>query len=96
MSHSTSEEEVLITRMLEKVVRRSESVDRESLCVQAGQRVRNPSLPLHPSSDGLFTFRRFGIYGLHYISLRMMAICLTAPASRLLLPLDISGDQKSK
>lgn len=39
LSFRTSEEEVLITRMLEKVLRRSDAVDKESLCVMAGQRV---------------------------------------------------------
>lgn len=36
-----SEEEVTITRMLEKVLKRSDAVDREALCIVAGQRVRN-------------------------------------------------------
>ena len=35
-----SDEEVTMTRMLDKVLRRSDAVDKESLCVQAGQRVR--------------------------------------------------------
>lgn len=35
-----SEEEVIITRMLEKIIRRSDAVDKESLCIVAGQRVR--------------------------------------------------------
>ena len=33
---------MLITRMLEKVIRRSDAVDKESLCVLAGQRVSRP------------------------------------------------------
>ncbi|KAF8579648.1 ribosomal protein S5 domain 2-like protein [Ramaria rubella] len=33
-----SEEEVIITRMLDKVLRRSDAVDKESLCILAGQR----------------------------------------------------------
>lgn len=37
---SASDEEVTITRMLDKVLRRSDVVDKESLCVLAGQRVR--------------------------------------------------------
>lgn len=36
-----SEEEVLISRALEKALRRSEVVDRESLCIIAGQKVRS-------------------------------------------------------
>ena len=35
---SPSEEEVTITRMLDKVLRRSDAVDKESLCILAGQR----------------------------------------------------------
>jgi exosome complex component RRP45 len=31
--------EVTITRMLDKVLRRSDALDKESLCVVAGQRV---------------------------------------------------------
>ena len=34
-----SEEEVTITRMLDKVLKRSDAVDKESLCILAGQRV---------------------------------------------------------
>ena len=36
---SPSEEEVAITRMLDKIIRRSDVVDKESLCIQSGQRV---------------------------------------------------------
>jgi len=36
---SPSEEEVTITRMLDKIIRRSDVVDKESLCIQSGQRV---------------------------------------------------------
>ena len=41
-----SDEEVTITRMLEKVLKRSDAVDKESLCILAGQRVRFPSEPV--------------------------------------------------
>ena len=34
-----SDEEISITRMLDKVIRRSDVVDKESLCILAGQRV---------------------------------------------------------
>lgn len=34
-----SDDEVTMTRMLDKVLRRSDAVDKESLCVLAGQRV---------------------------------------------------------
>jgi exosome complex component RRP45 len=36
---SPSEEEITITRMLDKVLKRSDAVDKESLWVLAGQRV---------------------------------------------------------
>jgi exosome complex RNA-binding protein Rrp42 (RNase PH superfamily) len=35
-----SEEEVILARMLDKVLRRSDAVDKESLCILAGQRVK--------------------------------------------------------
>ena len=38
------EEEIVITRMLEKVLKRSDTVDRETLCIVAGQRVKSPHL----------------------------------------------------
>lgn len=38
-AHSASEEEVLLARLLEKALRRSEAVDREALCIVAGQKV---------------------------------------------------------
>jgi len=37
--YRTSEEEVTITRMLDKVLRWSDALDKESLCIVAGQRV---------------------------------------------------------
>lgn len=46
-----SEEEVMITRMLDKVLRRSDAVDKESLCILAGQRVWHLRLTLHFLSD---------------------------------------------
>ena len=36
----STEEEVLITRLIEKAIRKSEAVDRESLCILAGEKVR--------------------------------------------------------
>lgn len=48
----SSEEEVNITRMLEKVLRRSDALDRESLCILAGKKVSAPSATLqtvHPN-----------------------------------------------
>ena len=35
-----SDEEVAITRMLDKVLRRSDAIDKESLCILVGHRVR--------------------------------------------------------
>ncbi|KAI3619066.1 origin recognition complex subunit 5 [Moniliophthora roreri] len=46
-----SEEEVTITRMLDKVIRRSDTMDKESLCIQAGQRVWHLRLTIHCLSD---------------------------------------------
>jgi len=39
-----SDEEVTIARMLDKVLRRSDAVDKESLCILAGERVNNLSI----------------------------------------------------
>ncbi|GBE85648.1 Exosome complex component rrp45 [Sparassis crispa] len=46
-----SDEEVTITRMLDKVLRRSDVVDKESLCVMAGQRVWHLRLTIHCLAD---------------------------------------------
>ncbi|CCM00302.1 uncharacterized protein FIBRA_02332 [Fibroporia radiculosa] len=46
-----SDEEVTITRMLDKVLRRSDVVDKESLCVLAGQRVWHIRLTIHCLAD---------------------------------------------
>ncbi|KAF5370567.1 hypothetical protein D9758_001800 [Tetrapyrgos nigripes] len=46
-----SEEEVTITRMLDKVIRRSDTVDKESLCILAGQRVWHLRLTIHCLAD---------------------------------------------
>ncbi|KAG9006734.1 hypothetical protein FRB94_013858 [Tulasnella sp. JGI-2019a] len=46
-----SDEEVAITRMLEKVLRRSGALDLETLCILAGQRVWHVRLTLHFLSD---------------------------------------------
>ncbi|TFK96510.1 ribosomal protein S5 domain 2-type protein [Pterulicium gracile] len=35
----TSDEEVTVTRMLDKILRRSDAIDKESLCILAGKRV---------------------------------------------------------
>ncbi|KAG5645316.1 hypothetical protein DXG03_006505 [Asterophora parasitica] len=46
-----SDAEVTITRMLDKVLKRSDAVDKESLCILAGQRVWHLRLTLHFLSD---------------------------------------------
>ncbi|KAI0791305.1 ribosomal protein S5 domain 2-like protein [Abortiporus biennis] len=46
-----SDEEVSLTRMLDKVLRRSDAVDKESLCVQAGLRVWHLRLTIHCLAD---------------------------------------------
>ncbi|KAF7312150.1 DNA polymerase eta [Mycena indigotica] len=46
-----SEEEITITRMLDKVLRRSDVLDKESLCVIAGQRVWHLKVTIHCLSD---------------------------------------------
>ncbi|KAF8804037.1 ribosomal protein S5 domain 2-like protein [Phlegmacium glaucopus] len=46
-----SDEEVTITRMLDKVLKRSDAVDKESLCILAGQRVWHIRLTLHFLAD---------------------------------------------
>ncbi|KAJ7106477.1 ribosomal protein S5 domain 2-type protein [Mycena crocata] len=46
-----SEEEITITRMLDKVLKRSDAVDKESLCILAGQRVWHLRLTIHCLSD---------------------------------------------
>ncbi|PPQ77829.1 hypothetical protein CVT25_015323 [Psilocybe cyanescens] len=46
-----SDEEVTITRMLDKVLKRSDALDKESLCILAGQRVWHIRLTLHFLAD---------------------------------------------
>ncbi|TFK59589.1 ribosomal protein S5 domain 2-like protein [Pluteus cervinus] len=46
-----TEEEVTITRMLDKVIRRSDTIDKESLCILAKRRVWHLRLTLHFLSD---------------------------------------------
>ncbi|KAM0751188.1 ribosomal protein S5 domain 2-like protein [Meredithblackwellia eburnea MCA 4105] len=46
-----SDEEILLARLLEKSLRRSEAVDRESLCIVAGQKVWSIRLDIHFLSD---------------------------------------------
>ncbi|KAG8827314.1 hypothetical protein FRB91_001719 [Serendipita sp. 411] len=47
----TSDEEVTITRMLDKVLRRSDALDKESLCIVAGQRVWSLKVTIQFLSD---------------------------------------------
>ncbi|GAA5998198.1 hypothetical protein JCM5350_002917 [Sporobolomyces pararoseus] len=48
----SSEEEVLMARLLEKALRRSEAVDREALCLVAGQKVWHIRVDVHFLNDG--------------------------------------------
>ncbi|KAL9708867.1 3'-5'-exoribonuclease [Leucoagaricus gongylophorus] len=65
-----SDEEVAITRMLDKVLRRSDAIDKESLCILVGHRVWHLRLTLHFLADdgnmldcaclaGITAFRHF-------------------------------------
>ncbi|VDB87089.1 unnamed protein product [Peniophora sp. CBMAI 1063] len=47
----TSEEEAMLVRMLDKVLRRSDVVDKEALCVQASERVWHIRLTIHCLAD---------------------------------------------
>ncbi|KAJ9120171.1 hypothetical protein QFC22_003070 [Naganishia vaughanmartiniae] len=47
----TTEDEVLTTRLIEKAIRKSEAVDRESLCILAGEKVWAIRITLHYLSD---------------------------------------------
>ena len=66
-----------ITRMLDKIIRRSDVIDKESLCIQSGQRVRRPLI--HPFSNNT-QIRRFGICGSRFISWRIRETCWIAHA----------------
>ncbi|GAA6026811.1 hypothetical protein JCM8097_005877 [Rhodosporidiobolus ruineniae] len=46
-----SEDEVLMTRLLEKALRRSNAVDREALCIVAGQKVWSIRIDVHFLDD---------------------------------------------
>ncbi|KAK8850668.1 hypothetical protein IAR55_004588 [Kwoniella newhampshirensis] len=50
-SGRASDDEVMITRLLEKSIRRTEAVDREALCIIAGEKVWHLRLTLHFLSD---------------------------------------------
>ncbi|WWC98319.1 hypothetical protein V866_005210 [Kwoniella sp. B9012] len=47
----SSDSEILITRLLEKSIRRTEAIDREALCILAGEKVWQLRLTLHFLSD---------------------------------------------
>ena len=66
-----------ITRMLDKIIRRSDVIDKESLCIQSGQRVRPPLV--HPFFQ-MTKISRFGICGSRFISWRIREICWTVHA----------------
>jgi hypothetical protein len=67
-----SDEEITITRMLDKVIRRSDVVDKESLCILAGQRVRYPLS--HILELGTHGAIRCGSFASHSISWLMPGI----------------------
>lgn len=46
-----SETETLLTRLLEKAIRRSEALDREALCIVAGDKVWQIKVTVHFLSD---------------------------------------------
>ncbi|WRT70859.1 uncharacterized protein IL334_007858 [Kwoniella shivajii] len=50
-SGRSSDSEILITRLLEKSIRRTEAIDREALCILAGEKVWQLRLTLHFLSD---------------------------------------------
>lgn len=61
----SSEEEVIITRMIEKIIRRSEAVDREALCILAGQQVCAAFVAVRWPTDQHLAphpLTRFGLY----------------------------------
>lgn len=64
--NSPSEEEVTITRMLDKIIRRSDVVDKESLCIQSGQRVGQTFI--HTVLLAGLNDDRYGICGSLYTS----------------------------
>lgn len=45
------DDEVMIGRLLEKSIRRTEAIDREALCILAGEKVKVNPMPLRFSSD---------------------------------------------
>ncbi|KAL7414192.1 exosome complex exonuclease rrp45 [Mrakia frigida] len=47
----SSEEETRLTLLLEKAIRKSEAMDRESLCIVAGEKVLHLRITIHPLSD---------------------------------------------
>jgi hypothetical protein len=69
-----SEEEVTITRMLDKVLRRSDVVDKESLCILAGQRVGYNLLLNISLNLGTNDAFRFGTFASHSIFWQMPGI----------------------
>jgi exosome complex component RRP45 len=77
--YSPSEEEVTITRMLDKIIRRSDVVDKESLCIQSGQRVLTS--PIHVCSHKA-EMHRCGIYGSRSTFSRILGICWIVHAWR--------------
>lgn len=70
---SASDDEVMITRLLEKSIRRTEAVDREALCILAGEKVSQPyssrlMIGLAITFNDTFLERRGKPFGLRIIS----------------------------
>ena len=79
-THSPSEEEVTIARMLDKIIRRSDVVDKESLCIQSGQRVLTASL-VHDCSPET-EMDRSGTCGSRFTFWQTLGTCWIAHAWR--------------
>jgi exosome complex RNA-binding protein Rrp42 (RNase PH superfamily) len=63
----SSEDEVMITRLLEKSIRRTEAVDREALCIVAGEKVGRIAMTradtIDPSHAGLAATINAALFG---------------------------------
>ena len=70
---SPSEEEVTITRMLDKIIRRSDVIDKESLCIQSGQRVGQ--MLIHTVLLVELNDDRYGICDSLFTSWRILETC---------------------
>ena len=85
-----------MTRMLDKVLRRSDAIDKESLCILAGQRVCH----VHPVLElGVLKKRRpvrFGTSVSQSTVSPTQETCSTVPVSQVSSPSNTFVDQKSR